>query len=61
LAVWDRLRRQVAAEAGERCEIFGGRGRRWPVECHEVWDYDEEHNVQPFAARCHSPIAEYSR
>ena len=35
-AVWDRLRRQVAAEAGDRCEICGGRGRRWPVECHEV-------------------------
>jgi hypothetical protein len=35
-AVWDRLRRQVAAEAGDRCEICGGQGRRWPVECHEV-------------------------
>lgn len=41
-AVWDRLRRQVAAEAGHRCEICGGRGRRWPVECHEAWSYDDE-------------------
>lgn len=45
-AVWDRLRRQVAAEAGQRCEICGGRGRRWPVECHEVWHYDDTAKVQ---------------
>jgi len=45
-AVWDRLRRRVAAEAGRRCEICGGRGRRWPVECHEVWDYDDDRKIQ---------------
>jgi hypothetical protein len=45
-AVWDRLRRRVAAEAGRRCEICGGRGRRWPVECHEVWHYDDATRVQ---------------
>jgi hypothetical protein len=45
-AVWDRLRRRVAAEAGQRCEICGGRGRRWPVECHEVWHYDDATKVQ---------------
>ena len=45
-AVWDRLRRRVAAEAGRRCEVCGGRGRRWPVECHEVWHYDDETKVQ---------------
>jgi hypothetical protein len=45
-AVWDRLRRRVAAEAGKRCEICGGRGRRWPVECHEVWHYDDATKVQ---------------
>jgi hypothetical protein len=45
-AVWDRLRRQVAADAGQRCEVCGGRGRRWPVECHEVWHYDDDTNVQ---------------
>jgi 5-methylcytosine-specific restriction endonuclease McrA len=44
--VWDRLRRRVAAEAGHRCEICGGRGRRWPVECHEVWAYDDATKVQ---------------
>jgi hypothetical protein len=45
-AVWDRLRRRVAAEAGQRCEICGGRGRRWPVECHEVWAYDDGQRIQ---------------
>ena len=45
-AVWDRLRRHVAADAGQRCEICRGRGRRWPVECHEVWHYDDATKVQ---------------
>lgn len=45
-ATWDRLRRHVAAGARHRCEICGGQGRRWPVECHEVWDYDDEAKVQ---------------
>jgi hypothetical protein len=42
----DCLRRRVAADAGQRCEIRGGRGRRWPVECHEVWHYDGTAKVQ---------------
>jgi hypothetical protein len=45
-AVWDRLRRQVAADVGQRCEICGGRGWRWPVECHERWDYDDDRKIQ---------------
>ena len=45
-AVWDGLRRRVASEAGHRCEICGGRGRRWPVECHERWHYDDAARVQ---------------
>ena len=43
---WERLRRATAAAAGNRCEICGGRGRRHPVECHEVWDYDDTRRVQ---------------
>jgi hypothetical protein len=45
-AVRDRLRRQVAAQAGNRCEVCGGRGRQWPVECHEQWSYDDTTLVQ---------------
>jgi hypothetical protein len=45
-AEWERLRRATAAAAGNRCEICGGRGRRHPVECHEVWVYDDTTRVQ---------------
>jgi len=43
---WDVLRKKVYAEAGHRCEICGGVGRRHPVECHEVWNYNDETKVQ---------------
>jgi hypothetical protein len=43
-AAWDSLRRRVAAEAGQRC--LRGQGRRWPVEHHEVWHYDDETKIQ---------------
>ncbi|MBV9958377.1 MAG: HNH endonuclease [Acidobacteria bacterium] len=43
---WDRLRRIVYRAAGNVCEICGGRGKRWPLECHEVWRYDDERYVQ---------------
>jgi len=43
---WDRIRSQVYENAGRHCEICGGRGPRHPVECHEVWEYDEAASVQ---------------
>jgi len=43
---WDRMRKQVYEHAGRRCEVCGGRGSRHPVECHEVWEYDETTGVQ---------------
>jgi hypothetical protein len=43
---WDILRRRTYSQASYRCEICGGRGRKWPVECHEVWDYNDETKVQ---------------
>ncbi len=48
-ATWDRLRREVSQEAGERCALCGGRGPRWPVECHEVWHYDDAAHRQTLA------------
>ena len=38
---WDRLRRTVYRQAKHRCEICGGVGPRHPVECHEVWRYED--------------------
>jgi hypothetical protein len=43
---WDRIRKLVYERAGQRCEVCGGRGSRHPVECHEMWEYDEATGVQ---------------
>ena len=43
---WDLLRRAVYRIARYRCEICGGRGPVHPIECHEVWKYDEATKVQ---------------
>lgn len=43
---WDRIRSQTYEHAGQRCEVCGGRGSKHPVECHEVWEYDESAGVQ---------------
>jgi hypothetical protein len=43
---WDRIRRQVWRQADYRCEVCGGRGPEHPVECHEVWRYDDRTCVQ---------------
>ena len=49
-AEWDRLRKQTYRAAGHRCEICGGtgldQGAKWPVECHEIWHYDDEARIQ---------------
>jgi len=41
-AVWKKITAVVAEKAGSRCEICDGRGHRHPVECHEVWFYDDK-------------------
>lgn len=43
---WDVLRRRTYRKAKNRCEVCGGRGPQWPVECHEIWHYDDENRVQ---------------
>jgi hypothetical protein len=43
---WGRIRRRVYREAGYRCEICGGKGPEHPVECHEVWRYNDRTRVQ---------------
>ena len=45
-ATWDRICRQVFGQADSRCEVCGGRGAEHPVECHEVWSYDDATRVQ---------------
>lgn len=45
-ADWNRCKAFVRERSGDRCEICGGSGRKWAVECHEVWDYDDVQHVQ---------------
>lgn len=44
--IWDKIRRDVYKAADYQCEICGGKGDKWPVECHEVWEYDDAHHIQ---------------
>lgn len=46
---WARVRKECYVKAGHRCEICGGQGRSHPVECHEIWRYDDEQRVQTLA------------
>jgi hypothetical protein len=47
---WDRIRKNSYRLANYRCEICNDVGTRqgynWPVECHEVWVYDDTNHVQ---------------
>ena len=49
---WDALRLPLFEKAGYRCEVCGqrgGEGKAHRVECHEVWEYDDERHVQRLA------------
>ena len=45
------LRKQSATSAPDmqcdahRCEVTGGVGSAWPVECQEVWEFDDKQHV----------------
>lgn len=43
---WQHIKKATSISAGARCEICGGRGDKWPVECHEVWHYDDDAHTQ---------------
>ena len=45
-ADWDRLRKLTSDAAGGQCEVCGGQGPKWPVECHEIWGYDDARHTQ---------------
>ncbi len=44
--MWDTLRKRVYKKARYRCEICNGKGPKWPVECHEKWNYDDTNHTQ---------------
>lgn len=37
---WDKVRRKCYQDAGYRCEICNGVGKKHPVECHERWEFE---------------------
>jgi hypothetical protein len=47
---WDIVRHACYKNAGHVCEICGdvgtNQGRRHKVECHEIWEYNDETRVQ---------------
>nr|WP_282565782.1 hypothetical protein [Providencia rettgeri] len=43
---WDSLRKKTAKQAKWSCQVCGGKGVKWPVECHEIWQYDDENQIQ---------------
>ena len=58
-AEWDKLRKASYQKAGYVCEICEGHGPKWPVECHEIWEFNDEKKTQTLKGlislcpRCH--------
>jgi Zn finger protein HypA/HybF involved in hydrogenase expression len=38
--LWDVIRKKTYQKTNFKCEICGGQGNSHPVECHEVWRYE---------------------
>lgn len=43
---WKNIASQVYSKAYHLCEICGGIGPKHPVECHEIWHYDDKKLIQ---------------
>lgn len=43
---WDTIRHQVYSAAYNMCQICGEVGPKHPVECHEIWEYDDKKLIQ---------------
>lgn len=43
---WDKIRKSSYKKAKYRCEICNGVGINHPVECHEIWHYDDINKIQ---------------
>lgn len=43
---WNALRKECYVRADHKCEICGGKGDKHPVECHEIWHYDDDKHTQ---------------
>lgn len=43
---WKKISTHFSSLSLQRCAICGGAGRAHPVECHEVWHYNDVRHVQ---------------
>lgn len=43
---WDAIKAMVFGKAWDTCEICSGVGPKYPVECHEIWHYDDKKLIQ---------------
>lgn len=43
---WDAVRYACYQRANHKCEVCGGNGWNHPVECHEIWDYNDQAKIQ---------------
>ncbi len=43
---WNNIKKYTFTKANNKCEICGNIGKKHPVECHEVWEYDDKNNIQ---------------
>ena len=56
---WEICKLFVRRRSDDHCEICGGQGSRHSVECHEIWHYDDERQIQTLVGlialcpRCH--------
>jgi hypothetical protein len=48
--MWTRIKRMAYRKAHYRCEVCDGVGPQWPVECHEIWAYDDGRRIQKLAS-----------
>ncbi len=47
---WEIIKKKTREKSGSKCEICGGVGPKWPVECHEIWEYDDKDCIQSLKA-----------
>lgn len=43
---WEKIKKVIFKNADYKCEICGGIGKKHPVECHEIWEYDDKNHIQ---------------
>ncbi len=43
---WEKIKKITFRNANYLCEVCGDRGPQWPVECHEIWHYDDDRHAQ---------------